>query len=425
MSGTREDFGQAVRTSGIGGVDGRPPAVAVIGAGFGNEGKGSVVDRLAGPNSIVVRTNGGAGSEHTVATRYGARFEFHHVGAGAFRGAATYLSRYFIHDPMKLDADCIGLRAIGVTPDLFADPAGRLATSLDLILGHMIEQVRREFDPACGVGVDETIQRHDRFLPLTISDDPKMVEKHLAAIRADWIPRRLVELGIDDRMLDRMATSDCDWRRHLANIMIDESYIDRLRSAQTRLEFAAPDVCRRFGDIVFENAHGLLLDAENRRFAPYVSPVRTGLTDVVALAREIGVASLTPHYVTRSYMTRLGPGPLPSERSGMRYPDPTNMDDQKWGDLRFGLLDLDLIGEAIAGDLQAAGPGLALHRMTMTCIDHTGPTPKVILGGQEQTIDIDRLGPILRLGRTGRLQFQAGPTRDDLLAPEDLPRYAP
>lgn len=405
---------------------GAPPAVAVIGAGFGDEGKGAVVDRLAGPDTIVVRANGGADAGHTVVTPDGRRFVFRHIGAGAFQGAGTYLSRFFIHNPLRFIPDFAGLKRLGVTPAIYADPAGRLTTPLDMMLEQIADQAGVAAPPGGdGLGIAETIRRHDQFLPLTIADDPATIVSGIARIRREWVPARLDELGIEAAALDRLDMDGQGWRATLADTGIDAAYLERLRVMQALIGLAPATFCRDYSTVVFENAQGLLCDAGNARFAPYVAATRTGLTNVVELCREIGVANLTPHYVTRAYMTRRGPGLFPSERHGLRYADQTNRPDDGRGEMRFGLLDLDLISQAIAEDLRAAGPGLALHRMTMTCIDQTGPAPLVLLGGNETRIALDRIGPALKLGRTGRLQFQAGPGRDDILRPEDMPRHAP
>ena len=75
-------------------------ARVVIGAGWGDEGKGATVDRLVrGPDDVVVRFNGGAQAGHTVFAPDGRRHVFHHVGSGAFHGAATYLSRHVVSKP--------------------------------------------------------------------------------------------------------------------------------------------------------------------------------------------------------------------------------------------------------------------------------------------------------------------------------------
>src|ERR1700730_14751416 len=76
-------------------------AKVVIGANFGDEGKGLAVDALAArmTRPIVIRFNGGAQAGHTVTTPDGRRHVFSHVGAGAFLDAPTFLSRFFVVQP--------------------------------------------------------------------------------------------------------------------------------------------------------------------------------------------------------------------------------------------------------------------------------------------------------------------------------------
>ena len=71
----------------------------VIGANWGDEGKGLVTDALAaqaGPNTLVVRFNGGAQAGHTVTTPLGKRHVFSHMSSGTLAGASTHLSHFFI-----------------------------------------------------------------------------------------------------------------------------------------------------------------------------------------------------------------------------------------------------------------------------------------------------------------------------------------
>lgn len=66
------------------------PSYAVIGAGYGEEGKGLLTDALAhslGAAAMVIRHNGGAQAGHTVTLPDGRRHVFHHVGSGTRHGA--------------------------------------------------------------------------------------------------------------------------------------------------------------------------------------------------------------------------------------------------------------------------------------------------------------------------------------------------
>src|SRR5262249_552775 len=76
-------------------------ATAVIGANFGDEGKGLAVDAIVAldPDAAVIRFNGGAQAGHTVVAEDGRRHVFSHFGAGTLRGAATFLSRFFVVQP--------------------------------------------------------------------------------------------------------------------------------------------------------------------------------------------------------------------------------------------------------------------------------------------------------------------------------------
>ena len=66
-------------------------AKAVIGAGYGDEGKGLLTDFLAAEtkDTIVVRSNGGAQAGHSVVTDDGLRHVFHHIGPGALAGVQS------------------------------------------------------------------------------------------------------------------------------------------------------------------------------------------------------------------------------------------------------------------------------------------------------------------------------------------------
>ena len=77
-------------------------AIAVIGANFGDEGKGLVTDWICSTKTkpIVVLHNGGAQRAHTVTTPEGKEHIFRHIGAGAFVGADTYIAKTFVCNPI-------------------------------------------------------------------------------------------------------------------------------------------------------------------------------------------------------------------------------------------------------------------------------------------------------------------------------------
>ena len=70
---------------------------AIIGANYGDEGKGLLTDYYAAKSkhSVVVRFNGGPQAGHTVVTPEGKRHVFSHYGSGTLAGAQTFLSKHF------------------------------------------------------------------------------------------------------------------------------------------------------------------------------------------------------------------------------------------------------------------------------------------------------------------------------------------
>ena len=120
-------------------------ARVVIGAQFGDEGKGQAVAgeaAAAGGDGIVVRYNGGAQAGHTVVTPDGRRHVFSHVGSGAFSGAATFLSRWFVSHPMLFLKEQAALAALGVNPVVLIDPASPVTTPYDMLINQIVEQAR-------------------------------------------------------------------------------------------------------------------------------------------------------------------------------------------------------------------------------------------------------------------------------------------
>jgi adenylosuccinate synthase len=83
------------------------------------------------------------------------------------------------------------------------------------------------------------------------------------------------------------------------------------------------------------------------------------------------VRELEVYYVLRSYMTRHGEGPFPSEDPDLIFEDRTNVHNQFQGGLRFGKLDYSLIREAINKDIKwwhRGSTGLKIY-LAVNCLD--------------------------------------------------------
>lgn len=348
-------------------------ARVVIGAQFGDEGKGRLIDYYAsevGSDGIVIRFNGGAQAGHTVVTPDGSRHVFSHVGSGAFVGAATFLSRFFVSNPILFLGELETLAAKGVKPLVHVDPQSPVTTPYDMMINQIVERQRDEDrHGSCGIGFGETLERN--LIPaytLVVRDlaDPSALAVKLDAIRRNYTPARLARLGFADAFAQNAHLFQSD--AILEHFVVDAS---RFLEAVT---FADARAATHGRHLLFEGAQGLLLD-QDRGFFPHVTRSNTGLRNVLALARELDLTQLEVTYATRAYLTRHGAGPLPRELPEKPYAgviDTTNVPNAYQGILRFAWLDLDLLGHAIAEDLADASqlPGLPIKtRLAITCLD--------------------------------------------------------
>ncbi len=302
-------------------------ARVVIGANWGDCGKGKIVDWLCATQGagIVVRFNGGCQAGHTVCTPDGERHIFRHIGSGTFHNIPTYLSSFFVLNPILFFQERDQLIALGFHPVIYAHPDCLVTTFADMLINQVRETKRGlERHGSCGIGFHETIVRSTLTeLKITMSDlwnGGKRLESQLAEICGKYSRYRCGQ-SFDE--LDAVsAFLDCC--NHFAN------EIQPLGIGQCK-------------DPIFEGAQGLLLDQNNKAFFPHVTHSNTGMTNVDSLCDQAGITDKEIYYVSRTYLTRHGAGPLPGEDSQLSYEDETNRKNPWQGPLRFAPLDCDAL----------------------------------------------------------------------------------
>lgn len=355
-------------------------ATVVIGAGFGDEGKGHIVSHLATPQTMVVRYCSGGNAGHTV-NYNGRRHVFHHFGSGSLKGAATYLSQFFIHNPILYFQELQQLNDLGVYPDVSVDGTGLVTVPADMMINQMVEMQRGQTrHGSCGVGINETIKRSEAGYSLLVDDLTRTdLRDQLQAIRSEWVPTRLAQLGL---------APSTEWQERLDSPAILDAYLEHCTAYRRHVTIR--ELFDHPGDLLFEGAQGLLLDEEHEWF-PYVTHAHTGLHNVLAL---VGNLDLQVIYVTRAYATRHGPGPFPREVAGLRYADATNVPNDWQGTLRFGHLDLDLLVKSARHDLRHAGR--VRLGVAVTCLDQVVPDTTVWYQGYRWQVTPDRLVGLVR-----------------------------
>lgn len=388
-------------------------ADVVIGANFGDEGKGLITDYLAAQSqeALVVRFNGGAGGGQTVVTPTGFRHVFRHFGAGLLASGKTYLSRFFICNPFLFVREMHELLNQGTRLTVFADEQCLITTQFDAAINQMLERARGEGrHGSCGVGINETVARsqHPRYT-LRLADlmEPDKLMIRLIAIRDEYVPKRLTELGL-------AADADMTAIRALDAL---ETFAQTCRIFKGLVISANDRLLRKFDRVIFCGSAGLLLD-ESHYWHPYVTRSHTGLRNVVPIAQAGGFNCLDVYYTTRPYMTRHGPGPFPTETTipfAKAIDDDTNKDNSNQGPMRYGLLSLDMMGASVSQDGRFARE---MHRVNVysavTCLDHVGKYVRYIRDGVSRETGVDEfVDSFAALEMRARLRSR-GRTRNDV-----------
>lgn len=326
-------------------------ARAVIGANFGDEGKGLVTDYLCSQGaSVVVRFNGGAQAGHTVVTPEGKRHVFSHFGSGSLLGVPTFLSQFFICNPIAYFNELKELQALGIKPIVYAHPDCLVTTFADILINQAMENKRgAERHGSVGLGINETVERSGvPELKITMGDlwnRPKSLAGRIAEICDKYAAYRTGKPIVEPKMIEAF-----------------------LEGCWAFAENVAPAGIGQCKDIVFEGAQGLLLDQNNKEFYPHLTRSNTGSRNVKALCYLAGISELELYYVSRTYLTRHGAGPLPGEDSNICYRDDTNSDHPYQGKLRFAPLDCHSLLLRCARDAETDD-----YRLVLTHCDQEGP----------------------------------------------------
>jgi adenylosuccinate synthase len=308
---------------------------AVIGANWGDEGKGLITDYLAAKepdSSLVIRFNGGANAGHTVVTPAGLRHVFGHYGSGTLAGARTFLSRHFICNPILCNREFRHLRELlGIAPPLLlVDPACVVTTPWDMMMNQFLEQARGNArHGSCGVGINETVVRSSfPEYRLTVADlaNPNLAWQTIERICIEYIPARLRALTIHGPTHHEVIMQG----------LTPAQFSDECRyflSIATLID-ASKRPPPQHKTLIFEGAQGLCLDRDNAENFPHVTNSKTGIANVVELMNEWKVPDLNVIYCTRTYLSRHGAGPLPDE-APLPVVDLTNQPHDFQGKIRF------------------------------------------------------------------------------------------
>jgi adenylosuccinate synthase len=277
--------------------------VAVIGAQWGDEGKGKIVDWLAERADVVVRFQGGHNAGHTLVVGDNV-YKLSLLPSGIVRGTPSVIGNGVVLDPWALKAEVEKLRGQGVaiTPDTLM-----IADNCALILPfHRDLDALRE--DASGAGKIGTTRRG------------------IGPAYEDKVGRRairlcdLAHLDTLDPQLDRLMAHHDALRAGFGEAPINrDALVADLRDiADFVLPFARPvwrdlNEARTAGKrILFEGAQGVLLDVDHGTY-PFVTSSNT-ISGTAAGGSGLGPSAVGFVLgIAKAYTTRVGSGPFPTE----------------------------------------------------------------------------------------------------------------
>jgi adenylosuccinate synthase len=283
-------------------------ALVAVGAQWGDEGKGKLVDWLAPKADLVVRFHGGNNAGHTLVVD-GEQTVLHVVPAGVLNpGTVNLIGPGVVVDPGALLKELATLEERGVLRDPSrVRVSGRAHVILDWHLA--LDKAREEAARKNAIGTtgrgigpayeDKVTRRGIRMADLL---DPKALRAAIDRL-ADQKNFELVEFykgsPIDADELFRKAV---EWGKRL------EPYIDHTTRTLDR-------ALRDGKNILFEGAQGTFLDIDHGTY-PYVTSSNC-VAGAVCAGAGIGPTHIDRVLgITKAYTTRVGGGPFPTEETG-------------------------------------------------------------------------------------------------------------
>ncbi|MGC8772422.1 MAG: adenylosuccinate synthase [Conexivisphaera sp.] len=278
------------------------PGVVVVGLQWGDEGKGKVVDRIAGDFDAVVRFQGGSNAGHTVVVG-GRKRIFHLVPSGVLQGKLGVIGNGVVVDPDVLLEELDSLRSAGVDAKVLLSDKAHVTTELHRLQdeaeelsrgGRAIGTTRRGIGPTYA---DKAARIGIRVSDLLHADLLREKLEHLYKSK-EWISRALGRFPSFDELYDGLIRSG-----------------ERLRPYVGRSEYVLNRMLAGGSRILFEGAQGSLLDLDYGTY-PYSTSSNT-----IAAAASTG-SGVPPSAISevigvaKAYTTRVGGGSFPTEEKG-------------------------------------------------------------------------------------------------------------
>jgi len=281
------------------------PATVVVGAQWGDEGKGKIVDLLAEHSDLVCRYNGGPNAGHTIVAD-GETYKLKHIPSGILQGKECVIGAGCVVDPQVLIEELDDLESRGVS-------TGSLRLSGN---AHLVMPWHRAIDGASERRLGKLqIGTTRRGIGPTYAD-----KAYRLGIRVqDLLDRKILRQKIEVALAEKNVWLERVYREEPIELegLVErhEEYAERLRPMISDTSLLVDRALRDDKRVLFDGAHGTLLDLDHGTY-PFVTSSPT-VAGGAAVGTGIGPTRIDAVIgVAKAYVTRVGEGPFPSEIQG-------------------------------------------------------------------------------------------------------------
>ncbi|WP_137874603.1 adenylosuccinate synthase [Rhodococcus sp. Q] len=280
------------------------PAIVLIGAQWGDEGKGKATDLLGGRLQWVVRYQGGNNAGHTVVLPNGDKFALHLIPSGILTpGVKNVIGNGVVVDPGVLLTELAGLEDRGVDTSALL-----LSADAHLIMPYhvAIDKVTERFLGAKKIGTT------GRGIGPCYQDKIARVGVRAADVLDEKILTQKVEAALEfkNQVLAKIYNRKALDAQQVVEEVLEQAEGFKHRITDTRLELNL--ALERGETVLLEGSQGTLLDVDHGTY-PYVTssnPTSGG----AAVGSGIGPTRITTVLgILKAYTTRVGSGPFPTE----------------------------------------------------------------------------------------------------------------
>lgn len=269
------------------------PGIAIIGAQWGDEGKGKVTDALAAEADYVVRYQGGANAGHTVVVG-SQTFKLHLLPTGVIHPHVTSI----LGDGMAVDAEAFeqemqNILARGLNPRV------HVSQNAHLVLPHHVHvESKRNFVGTTGRGIGPAYADRARRIGIRVGD-----------LLDEALLRERVEMLLEAKP---NSTREVGWTSVQAALPVLRGMREVLEAHVADTGSMLREAVRQGEKVLFEGAQGTMLDLNYGSY-PFVTsshPTAGG----VPVGAGVSQKAITKVYgVAKAYATRVGNGPFPTE----------------------------------------------------------------------------------------------------------------